>query len=280
MKIREMREVGQRPQRANDGFYTRHVVRFFSIYVTRVFMAAGLSANAVTGLMAAVGACGVLLLGAAGPAHRLAGAVVMQLWFLLDCCDGEVARLRGSSSLTGLYIDYLSHYVIHPCMIFFVGAGLYRASSDGSILFIAFSATLAVLLAELAQDCCYKAVYFGMTKAGSPAGERGTGHAEQAAGGSFPRAIVRGAAGFFVSIYFIFKVPAVMNLLCIAVLLDWLGPWPSIFWEKIFLWFVGTVGHLHWIAFSALTIYYRQTERSYSIMEQKGKQDAAGNRPK
>ena len=274
MKIREMREAAQRPQRNNDGFYTRHVARFFSIYLTRILVATGLTANTVTGLMMVAGLCAALLFTSVSLLHRVAGALVMQFWFILDCCDGEVARLRKSSSLTGLYMDYLVHYTVHPCMIFFLGIGLFRAGDDGSVLILAFSATMAVLLADIVEDCRYKAVYLEGVRskpASKPAGQSppppGRGRVSPLRG-TIQRVIV-----FFCSLYYLFKFPAVMNLMCAGIVLDWSMVMPSISWSKLVLLFIGTAGHLHWASIAAATIYYRETERSYSILGGTGRAD-------
>jgi phosphatidylglycerophosphate synthase len=37
--------------------------------------------------------------------------ILAQLQMLLDCCDGEVARWRQTSSPTGVYLDRVGHYV-------------------------------------------------------------------------------------------------------------------------------------------------------------------------
>jgi phosphatidylglycerophosphate synthase len=37
--------------------------------------------------------------------------ILVQLQMLLDCCDGEVARWRQSSSPVGVYLDRVGHYV-------------------------------------------------------------------------------------------------------------------------------------------------------------------------
>ena len=41
----------------------------------------------------------------------VAVVILVQLQMLLDCCDGEVARWRRTSSPTGVYLDRVGHYV-------------------------------------------------------------------------------------------------------------------------------------------------------------------------
>jgi phosphatidylglycerophosphate synthase len=52
-------------------------------------------------------AAALLLPGIAGAALAL---VLGQLQMLVDCCDGEVARWRGTSSPAGVFLDKVGHY--------------------------------------------------------------------------------------------------------------------------------------------------------------------------
>jgi phosphatidylglycerophosphate synthase len=85
-------------------------LRALSPYLTRRFLLWGASADAVTALMIGTG----LLTGAALLVPGITGAVLAvllgQLQMLLDCCDGEVARYRGTSSARGVFLDKLGHY--------------------------------------------------------------------------------------------------------------------------------------------------------------------------
>lgn len=113
--IAQVREVGQPPHvrsRAAAEHWVAHAyLRAVSPYLTRPLLAAGASANAVTGLMIAAAAAAAFATAWAGPAGALLAALLVQLQMLLDCCDGEVARWRGTSSPVGIYLDRVGHYV-------------------------------------------------------------------------------------------------------------------------------------------------------------------------
>lgn len=86
-------------------------LRDVSPYLTRVLLRAGFSANGVTWLMLAAAAGAAVATGW----PTLAGAVLVVLFvqaqMLIDCCDGEVARWRGTSSPKGVYLDRVGHYL-------------------------------------------------------------------------------------------------------------------------------------------------------------------------
>jgi phosphatidylglycerophosphate synthase len=123
--IAELRAVGQPEahlQRAGEEHWAgRLYMRRLSPYLTRFFLAAGLSANAVTALMIPVGLLAALALSFAGVLPALAAVLLVQLQLLLDCCDGEVARWRQTFSPKGIYLDQLSHYTTEAALVAALG---------------------------------------------------------------------------------------------------------------------------------------------------------------
>src|SRR4051795_12032891 len=86
-------------------------MRRLSPYATRWLLRTRLSADLVTGLMIPVGLCAALSLTLPGLAGAALAVVLIQVQQLLDCCDGEIARWRGTSSPVGIYLDRLAHHV-------------------------------------------------------------------------------------------------------------------------------------------------------------------------
>lgn len=112
--IDQLRAVAQPPEhiaRYNaehwaGSLYLRHV----SIYVTRLLLPTGISANGVTGLMIACGLLGASALLIPGLSGAFIAMVAMQLQILFDCSDGEVARWRQRFSPAGIWLDRVGHY--------------------------------------------------------------------------------------------------------------------------------------------------------------------------
>jgi phosphatidylglycerophosphate synthase len=113
--IAQLREVTQPPSvrtRAAAEHWVAHAyLRDISPYLTRILLRVGFSANGVTWLMiiaaaaAAVATAWPILLAA------ILAVILVQGQMLLDCCDGEVARWRQTSSPVGVYLDRVGHYV-------------------------------------------------------------------------------------------------------------------------------------------------------------------------
>jgi phosphatidylglycerophosphate synthase len=95
-----------------------------SIYLTRLLLPTGITANAVTWIMIIIGILGALVLMLPGWWPFLACAVLIQLHIMVDCTDGEIARWRDQSSVSGIYIDRVGHYVVEPLLPICLGIHL------------------------------------------------------------------------------------------------------------------------------------------------------------
>jgi phosphatidylglycerophosphate synthase len=89
----------------------RVLMRRFSPYLTRLLIRTPITPNGVTWLMIVVGVLAAGALTLPGIGWAVAAFALIQAQLLLDCCDGEVARWRGVSSPTGVYLDRVGHYL-------------------------------------------------------------------------------------------------------------------------------------------------------------------------
>jgi phosphatidylglycerophosphate synthase len=110
-----------------DGYLDRFFYRRLSRPLTRVLLRTPLSANAVTVLGIALGVAGGLCLGATGPAGILAGVALLVASGLLDCCDGEIARLRFTESRFGHALDMTGDTLVHVAVLTGIARRLARA---------------------------------------------------------------------------------------------------------------------------------------------------------
>jgi phosphatidylglycerophosphate synthase len=143
--IQEMRQVCQKkvPNKKgkmvySDHFWARFVTRHYSIYLTRMFVALGVSANEVTFLMMLTGLAAFAL---CIPHILWANILGLIFWYLfeaLDCCDGEVARWTKTSSVKGVYLDLLTHVLVNHTIKAVVPLHLYFLTHEVKYVFIAF----------------------------------------------------------------------------------------------------------------------------------------------
>lgn len=146
--IAELRAVTQPPAvrgRRNSEHWTADLYqRQISPYVTRVLIATAITANGVTVLMILTGAAAGAALLIPGLVGGLLAAVLGQLQMLWDCCDGEVARWRQTSSPVGFFLDKLGHTVAESAIPLALGV-----RADGGLGSVGGWTTLGAVLAVL-----------------------------------------------------------------------------------------------------------------------------------
>ena len=112
--IAQIREVGQPPavrgRRNSEHWVADAYQRRISPYLTRILLRTPITANGVTWLMVATGMSAALALLIPGLGGALLSALLGQMQMLWDCCDGEVARWRQTTSPKGVFIDRVGHY--------------------------------------------------------------------------------------------------------------------------------------------------------------------------
>ena len=119
--LAEVRAKGQPPEvlaRLNDEhWFGRLYMRRLSPYATLVFARLGWSPNAVTVCFMISGAAAGVLAAVPGLPAAVGVALLMQLYLLFDCSDGELARYTGRFSATGVYLDRMGHYLAEALLL-------------------------------------------------------------------------------------------------------------------------------------------------------------------
>jgi phosphatidylglycerophosphate synthase len=163
--IAELRRVAQPPEvrsRANAEHWTASLyLRDVSPYLTWWLLKTSVSANGVTGLMILVGWCSALSLLVPGITGALLALVLGQLQMLVDCCDGEVARWRGTSSPAGVFLDKVGHYsteALIPIVLGVRAAGFpFETPADFAWTTAGFALALVIVLNKALNDMVHVA---------------------------------------------------------------------------------------------------------------------------
>lgn len=117
-------ELRARAQRKTGNVYDTLFTRRVSIYITALLHPLGVSANAVSGfsLLVVVAACG--LIGCGHGWQVFAGIACVHLFAVLDSVDGELARLRQTFTLKGLFLEDLCAFTMINGMFLALGGYL------------------------------------------------------------------------------------------------------------------------------------------------------------
>src|SRR6185295_10825041 len=84
-----------------EGYVDRHFNRRISAVLTRYFLKLGVSANVVTMISMIIGLFAAAAIAQGNYAAGVIGALLLQLSAIVDCCDGEIARLTFTESSFG-----------------------------------------------------------------------------------------------------------------------------------------------------------------------------------
>ena len=91
--------------KATDGFFTTFFVSPYSKYLARFAARRGWSPNAMTVLSLAIGVVAAAAFAVGTRPGLVAGAVLLQLAFTVDCVDGQLARYTHTFSNLGAWLD-------------------------------------------------------------------------------------------------------------------------------------------------------------------------------
>lgn len=104
-------------QNPRDGYLDRLLHRRFSRPLTRLLLPTALTPNGVTLVGVLLGVAGGLLLGLPGPFAVVVGVLCLVASGVLDCSDGELARLRFTESRLGHALDVGGDTLVHVALL-------------------------------------------------------------------------------------------------------------------------------------------------------------------
>ncbi|EST38403.1 transferase [Streptomycetaceae bacterium MP113-05] len=145
-----MHPEGVKDRRSGEHWAGRLYMREVSLRVDRLLVGTQVTPNQLTYVMTFAGVLAAPALLIPGIPGAVLGVVMVQLYLLLDCVDGEVARWKQQFSLGGVYLDRVGAYLCDAAVL--VGLGLRAADlwGDGRAEWLwAFLGTLAALGAVL-----------------------------------------------------------------------------------------------------------------------------------
>jgi len=146
--LRQLRERCQLPVRQHNDVAGLLFGDFASLPLTKLFVDLRWSPNIATLGMLVCGLLGAALQ-VAGGWWALAGAVLLVLYYVLDCVDGEVARWQGIEDMRWGYYDTIFHLLVKPSAFLGVGIGCWRALGHPQLLIAGAVAAIAVLWTKM-----------------------------------------------------------------------------------------------------------------------------------
>jgi phosphatidylglycerophosphate synthase len=118
-------------------WFTEHIARPPAAVVVYLLRGTRITPNQVTFLSAliAAGACAMFMF-LPGHAWLIAAALVFELSFVLDCADGQLARLRKMASPLGHLLDFLMDELKAMLLFGAVAVRMWRNTGDERMLLV------------------------------------------------------------------------------------------------------------------------------------------------
>lgn len=138
-----------------DGFFSR-LDRRFSIALSRRLIGTRITPNQITWVSIAVGLLGAWAIASIDYGTCLVGGALLWLSAILDGCDGEVARLKLSSSPAGARLDLFGDHLVNFAALAGIALHVHRERPEGfatAAVLLAFGVAMsAFTVARLPQD--------------------------------------------------------------------------------------------------------------------------------
>jgi hypothetical protein len=135
----------------------RRFARPVALRITKLVAPTGVSAHAVTlaALATAIAAAGGFAIST--PLGWFIGALLLDLWYVLDHVDGQLARWRGTASLDGTSLDYLMHHAVNLIVPQAIAFGLLKTTGVAGWFFVGLAWSCGLMLLHARHDARYKA---------------------------------------------------------------------------------------------------------------------------
>ncbi|HEV7935503.1 MAG TPA: CDP-alcohol phosphatidyltransferase family protein [Actinomadura sp.] len=129
----------RRVRKKRDAWWTVLLVDPMAIRLTRYLANhTSITPNQITAGSIVLGGLSAVCFALATPGWLALGALLYHLSFVLDCCDGKIARLKRSGTLFGLWLDFMFDQARVVCCALALTVGQYAVTGQVAYLYLGF----------------------------------------------------------------------------------------------------------------------------------------------
>jgi phosphatidylglycerophosphate synthase len=133
----------------SDGWVDRHLNRRLSPWITRWLLRTPLTPNHVTLIAFMIGLLSAVYFAYGSWLSGIVGALLFQWSAVIDCCDGEIARLKFLESTSGYYLDIVCDNIVHIAVFAGIAWGSSQTLGQGYPLLLGGLAAFGTVMAFL-----------------------------------------------------------------------------------------------------------------------------------
>jgi putative membrane protein len=129
-----------------DGLVDKYFNRPAGRWLSKILVHTSVSPNQVSVAATLLGLVSAWFFAQGDYGAALWGGALMQVSAIVDCVDGDLARVMFKESRLGKWLDIIGDQVVHFSVFASIGIGLYRAGSQAPVLLLATSAAIGVVI--------------------------------------------------------------------------------------------------------------------------------------
>lgn len=156
MEIKELKRRGQKPV---DTAVATLLWRKVSIRITKRLIKTNVTPNQITLLSLLFGTISAILFSFGIYSFSIIAAMILQLYMIFDCVDGEIAKIKSMTSRFGALLDVVSNRFVDVLVFFGIAYGLCVSTPDDIawiVTFLALSGSFMAGFYSVMHDHLYK----------------------------------------------------------------------------------------------------------------------------
>jgi len=147
-KIKEIKKASLQ-YASNNVWYSRNVARPISFFLTKPFLI--FEPTTICFIMILIGVASIPFFFLGGYWNIIIGALILQVHYIFDHIDGNIARVTNKKSIRGKYLDYIPNITVNQLVLIALGFGIFRTTGEISYLLLGVSAGFFYLAKEPAR---------------------------------------------------------------------------------------------------------------------------------
>lgn len=164
--ISKLRATIQPDPKKETVWYAKYVIRKVSIYFTWILLHTPVTANQATFIQAVLGIAGAAILAFGGYKWSILALLLIQLGYVFDCIDGEIARYRKKTSINGIFLDSLNHALVIPSIYLGLSIFSYYLVNETWVLFV--GAVLVIISANPVKKGMLSTMFYMLERRENP----------------------------------------------------------------------------------------------------------------
>lgn len=132
-------------------YYALYVTHFFSIRIVRFLYNKRITPNQITVFSIIMSFVSAYSFSLGSNISCLVGAFLLELFYIFDSVDGQLARAKGLSSHGGKYLDVFCNFLVPPVVLFGIGIGVLKTGYTSFIFYSLWLGCYAILILQVIE---------------------------------------------------------------------------------------------------------------------------------